>query len=85
MEDGKIESLAQKNLQTPVPDKEEKAKELDRVVDYWNNHRGFHTKFALFYFACELLNLVAYFPSNSCISTASVDDGDTDTNYCFKF
>jgi hypothetical protein len=60
-EDGKIESLAQKNLQTPVPDKEEKAKELDKIVDYWKNHRGLHTKFALVYFACELLNLVTYF------------------------
>ena len=63
MEDGKIESLAQKNLQTPVPDTEEKDKELERVVCYWNNHRGLHTKFALYYFACELLNLVIYFSS----------------------
>jgi len=61
IEDGKIESLTQKNLQTPVPDKEEKAKELDKMVDYWKNHRGLHTKFALTYFACELLNLVTYF------------------------
>jgi hypothetical protein len=61
VEDKKIESLIQKNLSGPVPDKAEKEKELDRVADYWRSSRGTHTKLGLTYFFCEALNLVNKF------------------------
>jgi hypothetical protein len=50
--------LIQKNLNSPVPDKEEKEKELNRVADYWTSSRGTHTRLGLTYFFCEFLNLV---------------------------
>lgn len=57
VEDKKVESLIQ-NLKTHVPDKDEKEKELNKLAEYWTKNRGTHTRMALTYLFCEVLNLV---------------------------
>ena len=58
IENKKVESLIQNNLNVPAPDKDEKEIALGRVAEYWTSCRGAHSGLALTYLFCEALNLV---------------------------